>query len=73
MFACSSVHVDLWCTRRFDPSLRRLKARVDAGEVGDVLSVKSIARDHPFPPIDYLKISGDLALTRTLVIFYVNN
>ena len=45
--------------RRFDPSLMKLKKRVDDGECGTILSVKSVARDHPLPPLDYLRISGE--------------
>ena len=48
--------------RRFDPSLRKLKTRVDTGEIGNILSIKSTARDSPFPPVDFLKISGNKRL-----------
>jgi len=46
--------------RRFDPSIRQLRNRVKAGEIGGVYSVHSVARDHPFPSIDYLRISGGI-------------
>ncbi len=44
--------------RRFDPALKHLKKRVKAGDCGKVHVVKTCARDHPLPPLSYLKISG---------------
>ncbi|GIY11876.1 inositol 2-dehydrogenase, partial [Caerostris extrusa] len=46
--------------RRFDPGLRSLKDRIDAGEIGTVKVVKTCSRDSPKPSIDYLKISGGI-------------
>lgn len=46
--------------RRFDPGLRSLKSRVDAGEIGKVQVIKTCSRDSPKPSIDYLKISGGI-------------
>ena len=36
----------------------KLKARVETGCLGKLLQVKSTARDHPLPPLDYLKVSS---------------
>jgi len=47
-------------SRRFDPSLRTLYKK--RAEVGQLQMVKSCARDAPFPPLDYLKISGELCI-----------
>ena len=48
---------DLYC-RRYDPSLRKVYST--RSQVGQIHMVKSCARDSPFPPIEYLKISGRL-------------
>nr|XP_054768879.1 uncharacterized oxidoreductase YrbE-like [Lytechinus pictus] len=50
----------LFCAfnRRFDPSIRKLRERVQNGEIGQIRCIKTTARDAPFPPIEYLKISG---------------
>jgi myo-inositol 2-dehydrogenase/D-chiro-inositol 1-dehydrogenase len=44
--------------RRFDPSFRALKARIDKGHVGQVEQVIITSRDPGLPPIAYLKSSG---------------
>ncbi|RWS16328.1 inositol 2-dehydrogenase-like protein [Dinothrombium tinctorium] len=46
--------------RRFDPSFRQIKDRVERGEIGQVQVVKTCSRDHPSPPIEYLKTSGGI-------------
>ena len=46
--------------RRFDPAIRRLFDAVRAGQVGPVHVIKTCARDSPFPPLEYLKISGGI-------------
>ncbi|CAL1290797.1 unnamed protein product [Larinioides sclopetarius] len=46
--------------RRFDSGLRSLKERVDSGEIGKLQMVKTCSRDHPKPPVEYLKISGGI-------------
>eukprot|EP00057_Strongylocentrotus_purpuratus_P011395 XP_011665869.1 PREDICTED: uncharacterized protein LOC763709 [Strongylocentrotus purpuratus] len=43
---------------RFDPSIRKLRQRVQNGEIGQIRCIKSTARDGSFPPVEYLKISG---------------
>ncbi|XP_071510435.1 myo-inositol 2-dehydrogenase-like [Diadema antillarum] len=50
----------LYCAlnRRFDPAIRKLRSRVLKGEVGQVQCIKTTSRDAPFPPTQYLKISG---------------
>jgi myo-inositol 2-dehydrogenase/D-chiro-inositol 1-dehydrogenase len=44
--------------RRFDPSFRALKARIDKGDVGPVEQVIITSRDPGLPPLAYLKSSG---------------
>ena len=44
--------------RRFDPSFRALKARIDKGAVGNVEQVVITSRDPGLPPFEYLKVSG---------------
>ncbi|KAK4305837.1 hypothetical protein Pmani_022295 [Petrolisthes manimaculis] len=46
--------------RRFDPSFCQLRQKVQAGEVGQVHLVKTVARDCPLPSIEYIKVSGGL-------------
>ncbi|XP_042902325.1 myo-inositol 2-dehydrogenase isoform X2 [Parasteatoda tepidariorum] len=55
-------NVPLLCAfnRRFDPGVRNLKTRVDAGEIGKIHIVKTCSRDSPKPPLEYLKISGGI-------------
>jgi myo-inositol 2-dehydrogenase/D-chiro-inositol 1-dehydrogenase len=46
--------------RRFDPSFRALKERVDAGEIGDVEIVAMTSRDPALPPPGFIAGSGGL-------------
>jgi len=46
--------------RRFDPANRRLFDAVRAGKIGTVHVIKTCSRDSPFPPLEYLKISGGI-------------
>jgi myo-inositol 2-dehydrogenase/D-chiro-inositol 1-dehydrogenase len=46
--------------RRFDPSFQRLKARMDAGDIGAVETIHIISHDPSPPPADYVKVSGGL-------------
>jgi myo-inositol 2-dehydrogenase/D-chiro-inositol 1-dehydrogenase len=46
--------------RRFDPSFRRLKQRVDRGDIGSVETIHIISHDPSPPPVDYVKVSGGL-------------
>ncbi|KAF6027210.1 hypothetical protein EB796_014480 [Bugula neritina] len=56
--AAESNGKPLFCSfnRRYDPSLRKLYN--ERSELGQIQMVKMCARDSPFPPIEYLKISG---------------
>jgi len=46
--------------RRFDPSFRALKERLDAGEVGKREVVRITSRDPAPPPAEYAAVSGGL-------------
>jgi len=46
--------------RRHDTSFCKLKEHLATGAVGDVVKVKTISRDHPFPNYAFLRTSGGL-------------
>jgi myo-inositol 2-dehydrogenase / D-chiro-inositol 1-dehydrogenase len=52
--------------RRFDPSLKALRDRVQAGEVGKLEQVVITSRDPGPPPVAYIKVSGGLFRDMTI-------
>ncbi|MEM9708565.1 MAG: inositol 2-dehydrogenase [Pseudomonadota bacterium] len=58
--AASNVAMMVAFNRRFDPNFAALKARIEAGDVGDVELVTVLSRDPAPPPIGYIKTSGGL-------------
>jgi myo-inositol 2-dehydrogenase/D-chiro-inositol 1-dehydrogenase len=46
--------------RRFDPSFRDVKRRIEAGEAGNVELVTILSRDPAPPPVSYIERSGGL-------------
>lgn len=46
--------------RRHDASFSKLKEHLVKGSVGDMVKVKTISRDHPFPNYAFLRTSGGL-------------
>ena len=46
--------------RRFDPTFSALKARIDAGEIGDPEMLIVTSRDPGAPPVEYIKHSGGI-------------
>ncbi|HLZ73645.1 inositol 2-dehydrogenase [Phenylobacterium sp.] len=46
--------------RRFDPSFRALKARLDAGAAGALETLQITSNDPAPPPVSYVKVSGGL-------------
>jgi myo-inositol 2-dehydrogenase / D-chiro-inositol 1-dehydrogenase len=52
--------------RRFDPSLRALRERIQAGEVGELEQVVITSRDPGPPPVAYIKSSGGLFRDMTI-------
>ena len=62
----SGIQLMLGFNRRFDANFMKLKALVDAGDIGDVQLVKITSRDPSPPPLAYLKSSGGLFLDMTI-------
>jgi scyllo-inositol 2-dehydrogenase (NAD+) len=48
------VRVQVGHVRRYDPPNVRAKARIEAGEIGDPIIFKSLARDPSPPPVSYM-------------------
>ena len=44
--------------RRFDSSIYKMYSQIHSGSLGNIRIIKSISRDWPFPPFDYLQVSG---------------
>ncbi|KAG7375611.1 hypothetical protein PHYPSEUDO_000462 [Phytophthora pseudosyringae] len=59
---CHENDVKLFCSfqRRFDPSYEALRVQcVDKQSVGKLQSIHTVFRDHPCPPVEFLKTGGD--------------
>ncbi|KAL7633613.1 UNVERIFIED_CONTAM: hypothetical protein RMT77_016146 [Armadillidium vulgare] len=56
------VEKPLFCAfnRRYDPSFREVYNQVREGKVGRVHLIKTVSRDSPLPPIEYIKIAGGI-------------
>ncbi len=52
--------------RRFDPNFREVRARIDAGAIGEVEMVSITSRDPAPPPVGYIKRSGGLFRDMTI-------
>ena len=52
--------------RRFDPSFKALRDRLQAGEIGKLEQVVITSRDPAPPPAEYLKVSGGLFRDMTI-------
>jgi len=46
--------------RRYDPTFAALKARIDAGEIGDPEMLVVTSRDPGAPPVEYIRRSGGI-------------
>jgi len=46
--------------RRYDPTFAAVKARLAAGEIGDLEMLIVTSRDPGAPPVDYIKVSGGI-------------
>lgn len=64
--AASGVPVALGFNRRFDPSFAEARARVAAGEIGDLEQLTIISRDPAPPPAEYVAISGGIFRDMTI-------
>ncbi len=52
--------------RRFDPNFRKIKERIDRGEIGDPHIIKITSRDPGPPPVSYIKSSGGMFLDMSI-------
>ena len=52
--------------RRFDPSFKALRDRLQAGEIGRLEQVVITSRDPAPAPVEYLKVSGGLFRDMTI-------
>jgi myo-inositol 2-dehydrogenase/D-chiro-inositol 1-dehydrogenase len=62
----AGVKLQIGFNRRFDPSFKRVRDAVAAGEIGAPHLVHITSRDPGPPPIDYIKISGGIFLDMTI-------
>ena len=62
----AGVKLQIGFNRRFDPSFRRLRDRVAAGEIGTPHLLRITSRDPAPPPIEYIKVSGGIFLDMTI-------
>jgi myo-inositol 2-dehydrogenase / D-chiro-inositol 1-dehydrogenase len=64
--AGSEHRVMVGFNRRFDPGVRELKARLDAGEVGELRQLTIVSRDPAAAPAQYLVSSGGIFKDMTI-------
>ena len=62
----AGVKLQIGFNRRFDANPRRLKAAIDAGDIGEIHRAHMISRDPAPPPPEYIKRSGGLFLDMTI-------
>jgi len=60
--ACDTAGVKLMTAlqRRFDPNFARVKAAIEAGEVGETVLIKLTSRDPSPPPFEYVQGGGGI-------------
>jgi myo-inositol 2-dehydrogenase/D-chiro-inositol 1-dehydrogenase len=56
----AGITVQMGFQRRYDPAIREIRRRVDAGELGTAFLVRSQTHDPAPPPIDYIQSSGGI-------------
>nr|WP_154923229.1 inositol 2-dehydrogenase [Microbacterium testaceum] len=64
--AAAGVPIALGFNRRFDPAFAEVRARVAAGEIGDLEQLTIVSRDPAAPPADYVAISGGIFRDMTI-------
>jgi myo-inositol 2-dehydrogenase/D-chiro-inositol 1-dehydrogenase len=62
----AGVKLQVGFNRRFDPSFRRVRELVAAGEIGDPHILRITSRDPSPPPVEYVKVSGGIFLDMTI-------
>ncbi len=64
--AARNVPLMVGFNRRFDPNFKGVRARIDAGAIGDVEMVMITSRDPGPPPLSYMARSGGLFRDMTI-------
>ncbi|MGN7797787.1 inositol 2-dehydrogenase [Leifsonia sp. 22587] len=64
--AASPVPVAIGFNRRFDPAFADVRARVRAGEIGELEQLTITSRDPAAPPADYVGVSGGIFRDMTI-------
>ncbi|PTL72389.1 inositol 2-dehydrogenase [Rathayibacter caricis DSM 15933] len=62
----SGVPIALGFNRRFDPAFAEARARVAAGEIGELEQLSIISRDPAAPPAAYIGVSGGIFRDMTI-------
>ncbi|RWZ64535.1 inositol 2-dehydrogenase [Labedella populi] len=62
----SGVPIALGFNRRFDPAFASVRARVAAGEIGDLEHLSIVSRDPAAPPAAYIAVSGGIFRDMTI-------
>ncbi|MFS4505767.1 inositol 2-dehydrogenase [Clavibacter sp. Sh2141] len=62
----SGVPVALGFNRRFDPAFAEARARVAAGEIGELEQLSIVSRDPAAPPAAYVAVSGGIFRDMTI-------
>ncbi|HUN45599.1 MAG TPA: inositol 2-dehydrogenase [Stellaceae bacterium] len=69
--ALAQARLLLGFNRRFDPSFRALRQKLQAGEIGSLETLHIISHDPAPPPVSYIKVSGGLFKDMTIHDFDV--
>lgn len=64
--ALTQARLFLGFNRRFDPSFRALRQKLQAGEIGNLETLHIISHDPAPPPVSYIKVSGGLFKDMTI-------
>jgi myo-inositol 2-dehydrogenase/D-chiro-inositol 1-dehydrogenase len=64
--ALSGARLFLGFNRRFDPSFRALRQKLQAGAIGSLETLHLISHDPAPPPVSYIKVSGGLFKDMTI-------
>ncbi len=62
----TGVPVALGFNRRFDPAFASVRARVSAGEIGELEQLSIVSRDPSAPPAGYIAVSGGIFRDMTI-------
>jgi myo-inositol 2-dehydrogenase/D-chiro-inositol 1-dehydrogenase len=69
--ALAGARLFLGFNRRFDPSFRSLRQKLQAGEIGNLETLHIVSHDPAPPPVSYIKVSGGLFKDMTIHDFDV--